>query len=145
MKMKDLGEFGLINEIRKSARRGVGVVLGIGDDTAVLRPRGGRELLFTTDMLLEGIHFKVGDEASAFEIGRKAMGVNLSDIAAMGGIPTHAVAAVGLPSGIEASFARDLMRGLRTTAEAWGVTLVGGDTNRSNTIVVSVALLGECE
>jgi thiamine-monophosphate kinase len=141
--MKDLGEFGLIGEIRKSVRRGPGVTLGIGDDTAVVRPRAGHELLFTTDMLVEGIHFRAGDEASAREIGQKAMAVNLSDIAAMGGVPTHAVAAVGLPGGLDVTFARDLMKGLRTTAEAWGVSLVGGDTNRSGVIIVSVALLGE--
>src|SRR5690242_5947266 len=116
MKMRHFGEFRFIGEIRRGARRDRSVTIGIGDDTAVLKTHAGFETLFTTDMLVESVHFRLKD-ASAYEIGRKAMNVNVSDIAAMGGIPTHAVAAVGLPGGLPVSFARQLVKGLKEAAK----------------------------
>ena len=144
LKLKDVGEFGFIEELRRRTRTSRSVLLGIGDDAAVLKLPGGRELLFTTDMILEDRHFCLS-RATAYQIGWKAMAVNLSDIAAMGGIPTHAVVAVGLPAGMTMRFARDLYRGLSAAAGRFKVNIVGGDTNRSDKIVVSVALLGAVE
>ena len=139
-----MNEFDFITQIRALARRDVRVPVGIGDDAAVLRFSKDRELLFTTDMLIEGRHFKL-KEASAFEIGRKAMAVNLSDIAAMGGVPTLAVVAVGLPKKCMGRFAKELYRGLRSLEKKFHVAVVGGDTNASEKVIVSVALLGQVE
>lgn len=141
--LSKMGETALIEMFRRQTRvRDSSVILGIGDDTAVLRPPKQSELLFTTDMLIEGRHFRLKD-ATPFEIGRKAMAVNLSDIAAMGGRPMHAVAAVGLPTKLKISFVKELYRGMEETARKFGASLVGGDTNQSEILVLSVALLGE--
>jgi thiamine-monophosphate kinase len=134
-------EFKLIERIRRGTRTDHRVRLGIGDDAAVLRPPAGKDLLVTTDMLVEGRHFT--SKTSAYLIGRKAMAVNLSDIAAMGGEPAHAVVSVGLPAGRTGAFATGLYRGLREMAARFGVNIVGGDTNACERVVVNVALLGE--
>lgn len=140
----DLGEFGFIRELKKKLPGGKGVVRGIGDDTAVVRSAKGKDTLFTTDMLVEDHHFRLG-EASGCEVGWKALAVNISDIAAMGGVPTFAVVSVGFPPALSAQFARDIYEGLARCAKTFGVTIVGGDTNASEQIVVSVSLLGEVE
>jgi thiamine-monophosphate kinase len=140
----DLGEFGFIGELKKKLPSGKGVVRGIGDDTAVIRSSKGKDTLFTTDMLVEDHHFRLG-EASGFEVGWKALAVNISDIAAMGGVPTFAVVSVGFPQALSAQFARDVYEGLARCAKTFGVTIVGGDTNASEKIVIAVSLLGEVE
>jgi thiamine-monophosphate kinase len=140
--LADVGEFGWIARLKRKEKRAPGVVTGIGDDTAVLRVPAGKDLLFTTDMLLEGRHFR-RSEATARQIGRKALAVNLSDIAAMGGTPTHAVVAIGLPARTPLRYAEEISAGLRVLAKKYGVSVVGGDTNRSDRTVISVALLGE--
>lgn len=140
-----LGEFGIIDKIRRSTRVNEKKVrVGIGDDTAVLFFNPNKELLFTTDMLIENRHFRLS-EATAFEIGRKALAVNLSDIAAMGGTPCHAVIAVGLPKKLSKNFAGDLYSGIQSLARQFNVSIVGGDTNQSDYLVLSVALMGEAE
>ena len=138
------GEFELIKKIKRWTQTDSRVVLGIGDDAAVLRSSRGRDILFTTDMLIEGYHFRLS-EATPYEIGRKALAVNLSDMAAMGGLPTHAVAALGLPKKLSGIFTKNLYRGLNDLARRFHVNLVGGDTNRSDKLILSVALLGEVE
>ncbi len=145
MKMKktlsQAGEFGWIASLQKKLRPGRAGIKGIGDDTAVL-PGTNKDILLTTDMLIEGHHFKRGD-ASPYEIGRKAMAVNLSDIAAMAGIPKYAVVAVGLPSNLKITYADALMRGLSDLARSFAVEIVGGDTNQSDKITIAVTLMGE--
>ena len=138
-----LSEFDLIARLRKKTRTRSNVLVGIGDDTAVIRA-GAKDLLFTTDMLIEGRHFRRRD-ASLYEIGRKALAVNLSDIAAMGGVPTQAVIAVGLPKSLSGRSFEELYDGIRDLANKFRVDLVGGDTNHSEKLIVSVALLGEVE
>lgn len=139
-----LSEFELIARIRKKNSTSSRAILGIGDDTAVLRGAGAKDLLFTTDMLIENRHFRL-KEATAYEIGRKALAVNLSDIAAMGGVPTVAVVALGLPKRLPGSFVGRLYDGMRKLAKAFRVDIVGGDTNASDRLVISVAMLGEVE
>ncbi len=139
--LKETGEFGFIDRIRKMLPCGTGVERGIGDDAAVLRI-GNKKVLFTTDMILEDRHFVLG-EASGFEIGWKALSVNLSDIAAMGGVPTHAVVALGMPARLPLRFAVDITKGICALARRFRVNVVGGDTNASEKLIVSVALLGE--
>lgn len=142
--MKDLGEFEIIRKIRQKTRAGLGVIQGIGDDAAVLSSNASKDVLFTTDMLVEDKHF-ILREASAFEIGWKALAVNISDIAAMGGMPTSAVISVGLPPDLPESFVDEFYRGIQALARKFGVSIVGGDTNASEKLVICVSLLGECE
>ena len=139
-----LGEFVLIDWIRKQCHSGPRVLLGIGDDPAILRVDPKKEILFTTDMLIEDRHFRRG-EATAFQIGWKALAVNISDIAARGGWPTHAVLAMGLPKNLPVKFAQGLVRGTERLARIFQINLVGGDTNASDKIILSVSLLGECK
>src|SRR4051794_5774548 len=116
------GEFGLIAWIRGRSRVGDRVALGIGDDCAALRFRPGSEVLVTTDMLMEGRHFRLG-EATAAEVGYKALAVNLSDIAAMAGRPVAAFVSVALPRGGAVALAKGLHDGMSPLAESFGVTL----------------------
>ena len=120
------------------------VKCGIGDDAAVLRLNGRKDLLVTTDMILENRHFKLG-EATAYQIGWKAMAVNLSDIAAMGAHPTNAVVSIGVPPRTRAEFLKKVYRGLLGAAGRFGVSIVGGDTNASGRWVICVTLLGEVD
>ncbi len=140
--LKDIGEFGLIGQIRKATPKDGRVCVGIGDDAAVIRLNAAKDILLTTDMLIEDRHFKL-PEASPFEIGWKAMAVNISDVAAMGGLPTYAVVSVGLRKNLSVRFIKEIYRGLKAAAGRFHVAIVGGDTNRSDKIVISVALLGE--
>ncbi|MBI3781480.1 MAG: thiamine-phosphate kinase, partial [candidate division NC10 bacterium] len=90
MKVSAIGEFGLIERIRKLLPRPSDALLGIGDDCAVLRPAASKDLLLTTDLLVDHIDF-TQHTMTPFYLGRKAMGMNLSDIAAMGGLPRAAL------------------------------------------------------
>jgi thiamine-monophosphate kinase len=136
------GEFAYIDWLRHQTPTAANVLVGPGDDTAVLRPGQG-PLLVTTDMLLDESCFRLAD-AGPFRVGRKAINVNLSDIAAMAGVPTAAVVSVGLPRTGGRWLAEDLYRGMRDAADAFGVPLVGGDTNSwDGPLAISVTLLGE--
>jgi thiamine-monophosphate kinase len=141
--VNETGEFDLIRWVRERSKTGGGVLLGIGDDCAILRPSPDADLLVTTDMLMDGRHFRL-DEAGAEAVGYKAMAVNLSDIAAMAGRPVSAVIAVALPKKNAVSIAHGLHAGLAKAAAPFGVGLVGGDTNAwDGPLVVTVTLIGE--
>lgn len=118
-----------------------GVVVGIGDDAAVLE-EGGGQLVFTTDLMVEGVHFERGSSA-ARDLGAKAVTVNVSDIAAMGASPRYAIAAVAVPPDVEAAWVIELTGGMREACAEYALALVGGDTNRAELIVLSVAVVGE--
>jgi thiamine-monophosphate kinase len=120
------------------------LVVGIGDDAAVLTPASGRHLLLTTDFLAEGIHFRAAWTPGAL-LGRKAVAVNLSDIAAMGGVPLAGLLSVGLPRAASPELARAVARGAVDRARRHGVALAGGDTGAARHLLVSVTLLGEVE
>jgi thiamine-monophosphate kinase len=144
-----LGEFELIRKITKSLKLPSSVLIGPGDDCAVVRlcnkkrARQASSLhLLTTDMLIEGKHFR-RDWMTSREIGEKAMRVNLSDIAAMGGKPLFALVSVGLPKSFRVSEAKELFLGLRKAAEKSRTAIVGGDTNRADRLTVNVAIVGE--
>ncbi|WP_422930740.1 thiamine-phosphate kinase [Singulisphaera sp. PoT] len=140
---KPLDEFGLIGWIRSRTKSRSQTIRGIGDDCAQLRPSPGSDLLITTDMLMDGRHFELA-VAGPRAVGYKALGVNLSDIAAMAGIPTAAVIAVSLPRRDAISVAQGLHDGLSELAERFGVDLVGGDTNAwDGPLVISITLLGQ--
>ncbi len=137
------GEFGLIGWIRDRSKASGRVALGIGDDCAALRFRAGSEVLVTTDMLMDGRHFRLG-EASPEAIGYKALAVNLSDIAAMAGVPVAAFVAVALPRDIAVAVAQGLLGGMTPLLERFQVSLAGGDTNAwDGPLVVTVTLIGE--
>lgn len=136
-----LGEFAYIDWLRNRTPVAENVLVGPGDDTAVLKPSTG-PLLVTTDMMLDGSCFRLA-EAGPFRVGRKAMAVNLSDIAAMAGIPTAAVVSVGLPRDASRELAEQLYLGMREIADEFEVPLVGGDTNTwDGPLCINVTLLG---
>jgi len=144
VKLKSLGETGLIERLAGNFKKGRGVVKGIGDDCAVIRISNKKYLLITIDMLLEDVDFRV-KEARAFHIGWKALACGLSDIAAMGGVAKYAVVSLGLPSGLSVKFVDELYRGIKTLAQRFDIEIVGGDTNSSRKIVIDVAVLGFVE
>lgn len=135
----ELGEFELIADITADLPRGADVVLGVGDDCAVLRPHG--DVVVTTDMLAEGIHFRP-NWSSPFLIGRKAVAVNVSDVEAMGAVPSAVVIALGFPEATTVDWVRGFAAGVRDECARAGVSLVGGDTSRAGQIVVSVTAIG---
>jgi thiamine-monophosphate kinase len=138
-----MSEFAYIDWLRRLTPVHPRVLLGPGDDTAALRLTPGVPCLMTTDMLLEGSCFVLA-EAGARRVGRKAMAVNLSDIAAMAGKPVAAVASVGLPHRGGRALAEELYHGLREVADAYDTALAGGDTNSwDGPLAISVTIIGE--
>jgi thiamine-monophosphate kinase len=115
-------------------------VLGVGDDCALLRPDAGLDLAVTTDMLIEGRHFRPGAEARA--LGHKALAVNLSDLAAMGATPRWATLALALPAA-EPAWLAGFSAGFMALAERYGVDLIGGDTTRGAQRAICVTAIGE--
>lgn len=127
-----------------AARQVPGVRVGIGDDAAVLEWTSREELIVTTDMLMDGTHFKL-QEHSAEQIGRKALAVNLSDLAAMAARPWAAFVSVALPFDGAADLARSLYRGIALLADRYQCALAGGDTNCwRGALVISVTAVGRC-
>lgn len=135
-------EFELIDAIRRGLpAEAAGVVVGSGDDAAVL-DAGGRQVLVTTDTMVEGVHFRF-DWSSHADVGRKAAATNLSDIGAMGGRSRWAVVAASLPAGYRDADVEAFVAGFRERLEAAGAALVGGDLTRSpGPWVLTVTLLG---
>ena len=141
-KILAFNEWQHIEWMRKQIAAAATVPVGIGDDCAVVEI-AGQAALITVDMLVEGVHFDLST-CSAIDVGRKAMNVNLSDIAAMAGTPICAVVAVALPSGRSEDLPKQLFEGLKNAADAFNVAIVGGDTNRSTGgLVISVTVFGE--
>ncbi|MDD2852422.1 MAG: thiamine-phosphate kinase [Desulfuromonadaceae bacterium] len=138
-----LGEFGLISRISADVSTHEGVITGIGDDAAVTSLSDGMQLLTSTDMLLEDVHFRRSWH-EPYRLGRKALAVSISDIAAMGGIPRWALLSLGVPANTSLGFIDDVMRGFLAMAAESRVTLVGGDTCFSPAgLSISVTIMGE--
>ena len=146
MKIKDIGgEFALIERIKSKLKLySKDIVAGIGDDTAVLKYDKNNYLLFTTDMLVENNHFSL-KYSKPEQIGMKAIEQNVSDIAAMGGLPKHAVVSLALPSNINVEFVDKLYNGINKKSKKYKISIVGGNITHSKEIVVNVALLGLVE
>jgi thiamine-monophosphate kinase len=140
--VKDIGEFGLIDKIAHWVEDGAKVVCGVGDDAAVLRYIGTTHQLFATDVLIEGVHFKTA-QATPYLIGRKALAVNISDIAAMGGVPRYATVTLAVPKRSTVAYVQKLYRGITNLASRYGIGVVGGDTTRSDKLMLNVSMLGE--
>ena len=140
--MRMYGEFDFIGDIRemfaKVPKRGFE---GIGDDCAVL-PMGDEALLFTSDMLNEGVHF-LTDKSTAFQIGYKALMVNISDVAAMGATPVATLLSLALPEERFGEWSHSFMKGYYEASKKYGVKLVGGDTTKSDSgVCISVTAIG---
>ena len=122
-----MNEFALIERHFRRAPRDPAVRVGIGDDSAVIAPTPGTELVLSVDMLVEGRHFVAGTDPA--RLGHKTLAVNVSDLAAMGATPRFALLAGALPDADDAWLAA-FMTGFRALAERFGVELIGGDTTR---------------
>lgn len=136
-------EFGLIEHIaRRFSDLPTNGFEGIGDDCAVLSIGGGESLVFTADLLVEGIHF-LRSAATPREVGHKALAVNLSDVAAMGARPVATLLSVALPPDATGAWIEEFMEGYHALSEQFGVALVGGDTTASkNGITINVTAIG---
>ena len=149
MKVSELGEFGLIDRLAEllaahgTAAQADRLYLGIGDDAAVWL-QDGSALLATTDTLVEGVHF-VPARTSWRDLGWKALAVNVSDIAAMGGRPELALVTLMLRGDVEVEDIDDLYRGLAEAAEAMGTVIAGGDIVRAEELAISVTATGRAE
>ena len=140
--MRMYGEFDFIGDIREMfARLPKNGFEGIGDDCAVL-PIGDEALVFTSDMLNEGIHF-LTDKSTAFQIGYKSLMVNISDVAAMGAKPVATLLSLALPEGMFGEWSKEFMSGYHKASKKYGVKLVGGDTTKSEAgVCISVTAIG---
>jgi thiamine-monophosphate kinase len=145
MKVRDIGEFGLIERIAKIVEQAdERIVLTIGDDAAVVRPSKLDLALLTTDLLVENVHFKL-DSITPSQLGYKALAVNISDIAAMGGLPDYAVISLALNPETDVKVVEDIYRGMMDVSRKYGVNIVGGDITKSDKMIINVALLGSVE
>ncbi len=144
MLLKDIGEFGLIHRIASALPAPPDhVVVGVGDDVAVLDGLDGSYLLATIDAQVEGVHFRL-ETTTAYQLGRKAVAINLSDIAAMGGAPLWALVSLALPSHTEVSFVDELYCGMNEEIRRSGCCIVGGNVSRGHSgILVDICLLGK--
>lgn len=142
MDLRELGEFGLIEEIKQGIEVPQGY-LGIGDDCAVMPQKSGMETLVSTDMLIEGTHFLM-DDISAYRLGWKSAAVNISDIAAMGGRCTGSFLSFALPKGLGKEWTDEFFRGYKEISSLYGCPLLGGDTTYSpDRLCISVTVTGE--
>jgi thiamine-monophosphate kinase len=143
MTVADLGEFGLIARVAAQLPQGPRTLLGPGDDAAVVATPD-RRVVVSTDLLVEGRHFR-RDWSGGYDIGRKAAAANLADIAAMGAVPTSLLVGLACPPDLPVEWADDLTRGLRDECDVVGASVVGGDVSRSDAIVLGVTALGDLE
>ena len=158
MEMQQLGEFGLIDRIRKMTGAPDPSWVGIGDDCAVIPLTTGTDwpsadaptatpasdLLVSTDMLVEGTHF-LTEDISPSQLGWKSAAVNISDIAAMGGKPIATFLSLALPKTLPEQWMQEFMEGYNEISEKYGAALLGGDTTCSpDRLCINVAVLGTC-
>jgi thiamine-monophosphate kinase len=139
----EYGEFALIAAIQKALPENAGLIVGIGDDAAVLRAPDGR-VVATTDMLIEGRHF-LREWSSPRDVGRKAAARNLADIAAMGARPTALLVSFAGPGDLEVGWVLDLVAGIGEEASSAGAAVAGGDTSGADVVMLAVTALGDLE
>ncbi|MGW7519600.1 thiamine-phosphate kinase [Streptomyces sp. NPDC054796] len=137
----ELGEFGLIRELTSRLTTTPAVRIGPGDDAAVIAAPD-RRIVASTDILLEGRHFR-RDWSTAYDVGRKAAAQNCADIAAMGAVPTALLLGLVVPAELPANWPTELMDGIRDEAQVASAAVVGGDVARGDTITVSITALGD--
>ncbi len=142
MKVSELGEFGLIDLLAKMlpASHNRQLIIGIGDDAAVWRGDASTQLA-TIDSLFQDVHFSLNN-ITWQELGWKALAVNLSDIAAMGGVPEYALVSLALPEQTEVEDVAAMYRGMIELAQQFGVAIIGGDTCRAPLVSITITVLG---
>lgn len=143
MQLSQAGEFGMIKRIRRIIEsESDEIVLGIGDDAAVVRPKSGSCLVLTTDAMVEGVHFDL--RYTSFDaLGWKALAVNLSDVAAVGGVPSYALVSLALPEAWTVEDIESFYRGLKRCGKAYDCKVIGGDTVRSiGKGFISISVIG---
>lgn len=145
MEISEIGEFGLIDRLTESIKiKNPSTVMAVGDDAAVLN-YGDREVLTTTDLLLEGIHFDLR-YVPLKHLGYKSAVVNFSDIYAMGGTPKQILVGLGVSGRFTVEHIEEIYSGIRLACETYGVDLIGGDTSASVTgLIISITCLGDVE
>lgn len=142
MKIKDIGEFELIDRITKKPKS-KNVLVGIGDDAAVVKMKKDLQIL-TTDCLVEGDHFK-REWFTPRQIGMKAIEINVSDVAAMGGIPKYVLVSLCLPQDLKVDFVEEMYKGMWKTCDKYNIEIIGGNMTHSKQIVISITLTGEVD
>ncbi|MCW2765329.1 MAG: thiamine-phosphate kinase [Nocardioides sp.] len=140
--LADAGEFGLIAEITKLFEQGEHVLVGPGDDAAVLRVKTGH-VVVSTDLMVEGRHFR-RDWATAADVGHRAAAQNLSDVNAMGGRATSLTVGLAAPADLPVQWALDFARGFADECAKVGASVVGGDLTRASEVVIAVTVIGAC-
>ena len=155
MELSKLGEDGLINRIisrhLRKDKKSNSVLIDAGDDAAVINRIAGN-IVITTDLLIENVHFKVswadklgGLNNLFYNLGYKSAAVNISDLSAMGTVtPLYCIIGLGIPSKYSVSNIDNLYSGLRNAFNRCGIRIIGGDTNSSEKLVISITLLGKC-
>jgi len=143
MLIRDLGEFGLIKRITKQIGTDSSVLKGIGDDCAVIKWTKEKYLLFTTDTIIEGVDFRKEDDP--YLIGRKALAITLSDIAACGGIPKYCLVSLSLSERTKVKVFDRIYKGINNLAGQYGVNIVGGDLSASKRLALNISLIGFVE
>ncbi|HSB08027.1 MAG TPA: thiamine-phosphate kinase [Blastocatellia bacterium] len=134
----------IISRIKQRARSSDQVLVGIGDDAAVIKVSAGRDVLACCDLMVEGVHFQL-DRTPPRLLGRKALAINLSDIAAMGGVPRFAMVSIALTHQCSSQFIDEVFEGILGIADEQGVSLIGGDTSSSrDSLFIDVSVIGEC-
>lgn len=137
----DIGEFGLIDQVRSQIGENRHVLLGPGDDAAHVSTNDGT-FLVSTDLLVEGRHFR-RDWSSPYDIGRKAAACNLSDINAMGGVATALTVGFGAPADLPVAWALEMVKGFEIECAHVGAHIVGGDVTASDKIIIAVTAMGD--
>jgi len=125
---------------RRHGRARGNLVLGIGDDAAILRPRAGSDLLLSSDFSLEGVHFLASDPPEA--IGYRSLARAVSDLAAMGAHPEFFLLSISLPAGRTGPWLDQMLRGLALASRRYGLQLIGGDTTRWPKVAISITVIG---
>jgi thiamine-monophosphate kinase len=143
MLVKDLGEFRLIEKFKKRLKPDSSVVVGSGDDCAVIRFDKKRYQLFTCDMIVEDVDFTLKD--NPYLIGRKAVAISISDIASSCGLPRYCVISMGLPKNTPVKFIDRIFKGMLDICREYNINITGGDLSLSKKIVIDVSMLGLVE
>jgi len=141
--LADLGEFGLIDRITGGLPDHPLVIVGPGDDAAIVKTESG-SVVISTDVMVEGRHFRK-DWSTPIDIGRKAAAASLADVVAMGAVPTGVVVAFAAPADLPAAWAVSCTAGLRTEIESAGAALIGGDVTSADAIMITVTAIGDLQ
>lgn len=146
MEISEIGEFGLIDRLTENLPvHNESTIKAVGDDAAVLRYGENRDVLVSTDLLVEGVHFDL-TYVPLKHLGYKSAVVNFSDICAMNGVPRQITVALGISARFSVEHIEALYAGIRLACETYGVDLVGGDTTASRSgLVISITVIGDCE